>query len=116
MRNASVVSVSPDKRNIMYIVERFSTLEECFGPLADELLHKQNNMDKVLIFCRTIDDCSMLYFYLKRKLLAAGSFTFSDGSPDLSKYSRVEMFHSCTESTVKEHIMPSITSSDPETT
>ena len=114
MRNASIVSVSPDKRNIMYIVKRFSTLEECFGHLADELVHKQNHMDKVLIFCRTIDDCSTLYFYLKRKLLTAGSFTFPDGSPDLSKYRRVEMFHSCTESTVKEHILSSFTSPDPE--
>ena len=115
MRNATVVSMSPDKRNIRYIVKRVSTLEECFGPLADKLVHKQNQMDKILIFCRTIDDCSKLYFYLKRKLLAAGSFTFPSGSPDLSKYRRVEMFHSCTESNVKEHIISSFTSSDPET-
>ena len=60
MTNASVVSMSPDKRNIRYIVKRFSTLEECFGPLASELVHKQNHMDKVLILCRTIDDCSTL--------------------------------------------------------
>ena len=115
MRNSSVVSVSPNKYNIRYVVRKFSTLDECFGPLTDELVQKQNLMDKVLIFCRTIDDCSMLYFYFKRKLLAVGSFTIPEGAPDISKYRRVEMFHSCTESTVKEHIMSSFTSSDPET-
>lgn len=116
MKNASVVSVSPNKHNIKYIVKRFSTLEECFGLLVDELLCKQDHiMEKVLIFCQTIDDCSTLYFYFKRKLQAAGSFTCPEGAPDISKYRRVEMFHSCTESTVKEHIMSSFTSSDPRT-
>ena len=116
MRNSSVVSVSPNKHNIRYVVRKFSTLEDCFGPLTDKLVQKQNRMDKVLIFCRTIDDCSMLYFYyFKRKLLVAGSFTIPEGAPDISKYRRVEMFHSCTESTVKERIMSSFTSSDPET-
>ena len=51
MRDASVACVSPNKQNIMYTVKRFSTLEECFGLLVDELLRKQDHMEKVLIFC-----------------------------------------------------------------
>lgn len=112
MRNSLVVCVSPNKPNIKYVVKRFVTLEESFGSLADELLSKKDNMEKVLIFCRSINDCSTLYFYFKRKL--GRSFTCPEGAPDISKYRRVEMFHSCTEQIVKEQIISSFTSIGPE--
>ena len=107
MRNASVISVPPNKNNIKYIVRQFETLDNSFGPLAKELIVKEGNMEKVLIFCRTINDCSTLYFFFKRKL--GCRFTCPASAPDISKYRRVEMFHSCTESSVKEQIITSFT-------
>ena len=110
MRNASVISVPQNKNNIKYIVKKFETLENSFGPLAEELLVKEDSMEKVLIFCQTINDCSTLYFFFKREL--GRCFTYPQGAPDISKYRRVEMFHSCTESSVKEQIIKSFTEID----
>ena len=62
-------------------------------------------MDRVLIFCRSINDCSTLYFYFKKKL--GNRFTYPEGAPDLSKYRQVEMYHSCTEASVKDEIIKS---------
>ena len=66
MRNASIISISLNKRNIKYSVLKFETIDESFRPLVDEIIEKQDGMDKVLIFCRAINDCSTLYFYLKK--------------------------------------------------
>ena len=92
MRNASAISIPPSKNNIKYIVGQFTFLDVSFGPLAEEVLVKQGNMEKVLIFCRTINDCSTLYFCFKRKL--GHHFICPAHAPDISKYRRVEMFHS----------------------
>ena len=110
MRNAHVISISPNKRNIKYSVLNLETIDESFGPIADEIVEKQDGMDKVLIFCRTINDCSTLYFYFKKKL--GSKFTHPEGAPDISKYRRVEMFHSCTEPCVKDQIIQSFTSTE----
>ena len=110
MRNAHVISISPNKRNIKYSVLNLETIDESFGPIADEIVEKQDGMDKVLIFCRAINDCSTLYFYFKKKL--GSKFTHPEGAPDISKYRRVEMFHSCTEPCVKDQIIQSFTSTE----
>ena len=42
MRNASVISIPPNKNNIKYIVGQFETLDVSFGPLAEEVLVKED--------------------------------------------------------------------------
>ena len=47
MRNASVISVPPNKNKIKFIVRQSETLDNSFGPLAEELIVKEGSMEKV---------------------------------------------------------------------
>ena len=55
-----------------------------------------------LVNGESTDDCSTLYFFFKGEL--GHCFTYRQSAPDISKYRHVEMFNSCTESSVKEQI------------
>lgn len=56
MHKPKVVSISPNKLNIMYFVhvEKGATIEKVFDPLIEELKTKRNSTDKTLIFCRKL--------------------------------------------------------------
>ena len=105
MRNPCIISVSPSKKNIRYSAVKYTTIDDSFGQLVDELLDKQEKMEKILISCRSIEDCSNLYLYFKKRL--GHKFTYPNGAPDLSKYRQVDMFHRCTAPEVKDQIIKS---------
>lgn len=111
MRQAAVVAVSPDKCNIKYSVSPFSTVEESFSPIISKLLEEKVQMGRMIIFCRTFDDCATLYLFFKKHL--GKDFLFPPDAPDLSKYCVVDMYTSCTETSVKNQIIKSFTSSSP---
>jgi len=80
-----IVAVSPCKRNIMYSVSTFTTINETFGPILKELREKVVSMGKIIIYCRHCGDCSSLYRYFKVGL--GENFTHpNDAPPELSKY------------------------------
>ena len=47
-----VVSVSPNRKNIKYILKIGTEIEEIFEPLVDQLRRYRVGMGKVIIFCR----------------------------------------------------------------
>ena len=66
MREAHVVSVSPDKPNIKYVVSQYTSHEEHFGTLVRDLVGPKDKLDRVIIFCRTINDCATLYLFFRK--------------------------------------------------
>ena len=98
MRQAAIVAVSPDKSNIKYSVSPFTSIEETFSSLVTQLLRKKVNMGRVIVFCRTLDDCASLYLYFKKQL--GRDFLHPVDAPDLSKHRLVDMYTSCTETTI----------------
>ena len=60
--NPVVILEVPDHPNIKYIVHALDeSMEDTFAPLVDEIRQMRLNMDKVIIYCRTYDDCSSIY-------------------------------------------------------
>ena len=102
MVHPDVVSESPNRTNIKYIVNIPSTMEEMFASLVEGCrLH----FDKIIIFCRTYDDCSRIYMFIRSRLGSEG--VEPSGAPDLTRFRLVDMFTACTHPPVKDAILAS---------
>ena len=94
---------SPNRPNITYSVLAAETIKETFAPLVEEIRRKHTSMDKVIVFCRTYDDSSRIYLFIRSRLGVLGVQPV--GAPDLSRLRLVEMFTACTHKDVKESIL-----------
>ena len=103
MKNEIVISKSPCKDNIMYMVVQFSTLEQTFHPIAQRLLKEGLKSSRMIVYCRSFGDCSDIYLLLKRYL--GMHFTVPPHAPDLPRYRLVDMYLSCTDQEVKDEII-----------
>ena len=99
MKSPEIVSITPDKPNIMYLVQNKPiTIEEAVFPLIKKLqLHQLSSIHKIIIFYRTYDECSKMYRLFKSQLVS--NFTEPVGAPDLARFQTVDMFCKCTELT-----------------
>ncbi len=103
------MSEVPNRPNIKYVVHANpDSLEETFAPLVEEIRYRSVQMDRVIIYCRTYDSCSMIYVYLRSRLKAEA--TEPVGAKDLAVLSLVDMFNACTTPAVKEKILQSFCS------
>lgn len=107
MKSSEIVSVTPDKPNLIYLVQdKPNTIEDAVSPLIEKLrLHQLPSNHKIIIFCRTYDECSKMYRLFK--LFLGINFTEPVGAPDLARFRTVDMFCKCTEVSVKECIVSS---------
>lgn len=108
MKSAVVVAVNPDKANIKYEVAPFISMNKTFGALANQLAEKQISIGRAIILCQHLEDCPKLYRFFRNSL--GDKFLYPPGSPDICKNRIVEMFHSCTESCIKDEIIKSFSS------
>ena len=102
-----IISASPDKPNITLHVASFTRMETCFSPIAQQLYSQQTAIGHCIIFCQTLDDCPKLYRFFWTSL--GDRFTYPIGAPDLCGNRLVDMFHSCTEPTIKNKIIDAFT-------
>ena len=95
MVKPAVVSVSPNKENIKYIVRANpGELEETFAGLVKELRTKRASVDRTIIFCRSYDQCSRIYKYIVSSL--GKEATEPIGILwDLPQFRMVDMFTAC---------------------
>lgn len=100
-----IVSVSPNRMNIKFTLKNAKEMEETFEPLVEELRRCRASMGKVIIFCRSYDDCSHIYLFIKSKL---GAEMFEPiGAPDLAPFRLMDMFTACTHPSVKDDVLKS---------
>ena len=107
MENEQVIAISPCKDNIAYAVASFTTLQECFGPLVSRLRKERKLFPKMIIYCRTYQECSSLYIFFRKRL--GIDFTEPPGAPDHPKFRLIDMYLSCTDNVVKDAIISNFT-------
>ena len=105
-----IVTESPNRPNIKYSVKAPTNIEEKFAPLVEEIRRMHVAMDRSIIFCRTYDDCSHIYMYLRSRLGAEGVDPI--GAPDLVRFRLVDMFTACTYPSVKDAILKAFINPD----
>ena len=75
------------------------------APLVEVICHCRDHTDRTIVFCRTYDDCGMIYLYLKTRL--GDEMREPVGASDRSPFWLVEMFTACTHPEVKSDILRS---------
>ena len=103
MKRPIVIAANPDKSNIRYEVIPFVSINKTFGALAEQLREKQMLIGKAVIFCQTLSDCPKIYRFFRSAL--GDDFTYPAGSPDICGNRIVDIFHSCTETCIKDKII-----------
>ena len=111
MRQIIVIAQSPNKPNICYEVQKKpSSIEEAFAPLVEELRQKRKQMERVIIFGQTYEDCTHTYMFFRSRL--GKEMSDPVGVPHLPDYRLVYMFTACTHTDVKNTILQLYQKSD----
>lgn len=110
LNNEVVVSISPEKPNIAYMVKDFVSIKESFSPLVTAVADRVLDVPKTIIYCRRVEDCADLYMYFKESLKE--KFVFPTGAPDLPRFRLVDMYTSCIDPNIKDTIMMRFTKSE----
>lgn len=104
MKKVLLVSQSPNIPNIFYCVNtKEKEIEEVFSPLVREIRAKRTGMDRSIIFCRSYNSCTNVYFYFKSSL--GKSLSEPEGYIGHAELRIVDMFTACTHPTVKNIIL-----------
>ena len=105
VRDPHVVTVSPDKTNVILAVSPFESLETTFKPVISKLHHERVSMERTIIFCQKQETCARLYLLFR--LCLKQEVTQPIGYPDLPQFRLVDMYTSGTHPSVKESIISS---------
>lgn len=109
MQRPVIVSIPPIKDNIFYSVSNKFNIPFSLGPVCDRLAHQRTDMGRTIIFCRTYDEVTDIYYFFKQQL--GFGFTDPPGAPDLTQFRLVDMYTHCTDQSVKDKILTQFTSS-----
>ena len=83
-------------------------MQETFAPLAAKLRRERTTMQRVIIFCQRLNDCSAMYeFFLS---ILKHEFTEPISAPNVSKFRLVDMYTSLTQKEVQDNIVKSFSS------
>ena len=111
LRNPMIIAISPCKKNIMYRVSRFSSIQETFKPVLECIKKLRLSMPRIIIYCRRYEDCHHLYVFFQNGL--GDKFLEPQDAPDRSGFRLVEMYSKLTDIDVKEDILKSFTRNSP---
>ena len=105
MKSPTMIILPPYKPNITYSVLQYTSIENDFTPILENLKTERVKFARTIIYCRRMEDCANLYLFFQNGL--GPDFTEPSGSPLLSQFRLVDMFTSCTETSVKNQIIKS---------
>jgi ATP-dependent DNA helicase RecQ len=107
MKEPVMVVLPPCKSNITYKIKPFTSLQYNYSEVLERLRKERLLFPRTIIYCQRMEDCADLYLYFQCNL--GSEFTEPIGAPALSRYRLVEMYTSCTTTTVKNQIITSFT-------
>lgn len=109
LQDPVLISVPPERENIVYYVHLRADLEQFTDILHKEFMELQE-FPKTVVFIRKYKDCSDLYLMLRAKL--GDHFTLPPKYPDISQYRRVEMFSRVLTFAKREQVLSSFSEVD----
>ena len=92
LKDPVVIGTSPNHPNIFYSLGPDLSLLELSGQLSSELMLKNVNTPKTIVFCQSFVDCYKLYEGIEKAMKE--KFTYPPDYPDMHQFRLVEMYHS----------------------
>lgn len=106
----TVINISPEKYNIYLTAKEKVSIENYVERVSAVLIRDGILSKKLLIFCRTYEDCYQFYRGFKSKL--GSKFTIPESAPNLPQFRMVDMYTRCTQIVVKDHIVSEFSKPD----
>ena len=100
-----MILASPDKPNITYTVREKGSIKSVFTPFVAQLRASRCSLPRVIIFCRTCEECSELYHFFYS--LLKQEFTDPVGAPNLAIFRLVDMYTGVTRKPIRDSIITS---------
>lgn len=110
MCDCEFVSHSPDRPNIIYKVQRQTTIEEDLLFVIDSLKTHLNKAPRTIVYTRSLDSCANL-FATFQEIMGKQQY-YPQGSPEISDNRIFGMFHASTTQHNKEVILKSLSNQD----
>ena len=107
MISPTVIALSPCKDNIYFEIVQCESIEEGFASIVEDIRCQRKSFPRTLIYCRTMNDCSSIYFCFKNSLKQ--DMLEPREASDLAKFRVVDMFHRYTDPEVKSSILSGFT-------
>lgn len=102
MENVVTVGLSPCRDNIFLSVKSI-TLGEFARHIAESFMSNKLNHPKTVVFCRSYEDCNIVYDMLEKKL---GSYiTYPPGYPNKRKYRILDLYTRASLDRIKEEVL-----------
>ena len=108
MHEAKIINVSVNNDNIRFSAKDVKKGLSCFNWLVDEIGTKQEATPKTIIFCRSINDVSVVLSYLLKKL---GHLAYMDENKSPTKC-LLGVYHSNSPTELKERVRKSFKNDD----
>ena len=102
MENVVIIGLSPCRDNIFLSVQSI-TLGEFAGVIAESVRRNYLNHPKTVVFCRTYEDCNVVYDMLEEKL--GSCITYPPGYPNKHKYRILDLYTRASLDRVKEEVL-----------
>ena len=90
MQNPMVLSITPNKSNLIYQVVPKCSMEEVVHAVGDEILQKHTQASRTIIYCRYCKE--VVEFYEEFRTYLGIHFTSPPGFLDMAKYRTVDMY------------------------
>lgn len=110
MKCPIIISVTPDKPNIVYQVTQKTSMDNVVTPVVDRLKREGTRADKVIIYCWYYREVADFYDLFKEKL--GVFFTSPPDLVDVAPFQVVGMYTSVTVDAVKSQIVKSFCTSN----
>ena len=104
MKEPIIVALSPSKPNILYTVKSEDDICGAVDIVVKGIEKDRASYPRTIIYCQRLCDCGLLYHHFKTHI---HHFTEPPNAPDLPQYRMVDMYHSCTDQDVKDHVLKS---------
>ena len=108
MPKASVIDVSVNNENIRFSAKDVKRGLSCFNWLVDKIGTEQEQTPKTIVFCRSINDVSVVLSYLLKKL---GHLAYIDENKSKTKC-LLGVYHSNSPAELKERVRKSFKNDD----
>ena len=108
--SCAIINTSPEKANIYLNVKEKMPVPDFVQRVSKVIVCDGMKSKKMLIFCRTYEDCYCFYQGFKSTL--GGKFTAPMNAPNLPRFRLVDMYTRCTQNEVKEHIVTEFSKPD----
>ena len=109
MHNPFIIAISPCKKNLMYSVKAFESIQDTFKPVVERLKAERTAMPRMIIYGRSFGICADIYLFIKAEL--GENITEPTDAPDLAKFRLVDVFTSVTDQHQKDGIIDAFTRS-----